>query len=52
LAYRGGAVMALADGVNWGERPRAAARGAVYGFLRHVHQELAVKQGRYHSIGC
>jgi hypothetical protein len=45
LAYRGGAVMALADGVNWGERPAAAARGAVYGFLRHIHQELAVKQG-------
>ncbi|KAF6254955.1 hypothetical protein COO60DRAFT_260710 [Scenedesmus sp. NREL 46B-D3] len=45
LTYRGGAVMALADGVNWGERPRAAARGAVHGFLGHVHQELAVAQG-------
>ncbi|WIA19408.1 hypothetical protein OEZ85_004028 [Tetradesmus obliquus] len=45
LSYRGAAIMALADGVNWGERPRAAARGAVHGFLAHVHQELAVKQG-------
>lgn len=41
----GGAVMALADGVNWGQRPLWAARAAVYGFLNHVHQELVLKHG-------
>ena len=33
-------VMALADGVGWGEKPRLAARCAVRGCMEYVHQEL------------
>lgn len=45
IAYQQGAVMALADGVNWGERPKAAATGAVLGFCASLHQQLAYAQG-------
>jgi hypothetical protein len=45
IAYQQGAVLALADGVNWGERPKAAARGAVLGFCSSLHQQLAYAQG-------
>lgn len=45
IAYETGAIMALADGVNWGDRPKVAARAAVYGFLSHLHRALAVEQG-------
>lgn len=40
-------MLALADGVNWGQRPMWAAKAAVYGFLSHVHQELASKHGQW-----
>jgi hypothetical protein len=45
IAYQQGAILALADGVNWGERPKAAARGAVLGFCSSLHQQLAYAQG-------
>ena len=35
-------VMALADGVGWGEKPRLAARCAVRGCMEFIHQELFV----------
>lgn len=41
----GGAILALVDGVNWGQRPLWAAKAAAYGFLNHVHQELVIKHG-------
>ncbi|KAG2438537.1 hypothetical protein HXX76_005088 [Chlamydomonas incerta] len=40
LAYQEGAILAVADGVNWGEPPRRAARCAVLGCLNHMHQAL------------
>lgn len=40
LAYPEGAILAVADGVNWGEPPRRAARCAVLGSLNHMHQAL------------
>ncbi|KXZ52224.1 hypothetical protein GPECTOR_10g855 [Gonium pectorale] len=40
LAYPEGAVLAVADGVNWGEPPRRAARCAVLGCLNHMHHAL------------
>jgi hypothetical protein len=54
IAYQQGAVMALADGVNWGERPKAAARGAVLGFCSSLHQQLAYAQGMIVCVlpGC
>ncbi|GFH16088.1 PPM-type phosphatase domain-containing protein [Haematococcus lacustris] len=36
-----GSVLALADGVNWGEPARRAARCAVLGACAHLHQALA-----------
>jgi hypothetical protein len=49
IAYQQGAILALADGVNWGERPKAAARGAVLGFCSSLHQQLAYAQGGWHG---
>ncbi|KAJ9507750.1 hypothetical protein QJQ45_019335 [Haematococcus lacustris] len=40
-AYKSGSVLALADGVNWGEPARRAARCAVLGACAHLHQALA-----------
>ncbi|GIM01870.1 hypothetical protein Vretimale_6664 [Volvox reticuliferus] len=40
LAYPEGAILAVADGVNWGEPPRRAARCAVLGCLNHMHHAL------------
>lgn len=44
ITYQAGAVLALADGVSWGSRPRLAARAAVHGFCSHLHAELVVAQ--------
>jgi hypothetical protein len=40
VTYSNGAVLALADGVNWGNRPKLAARAAVMAFVAHVHKVL------------
>lgn len=48
ITYLQGAVLALADGVNWGEKPKQAARGAVLGFCSSLHRQLAYAQG----VGC
>ncbi|GFR43516.1 hypothetical protein Agub_g4609, partial [Astrephomene gubernaculifera] len=45
LAYPEGAVLAVADGVNWGEPPRRAARCAVLGCLNHMHHALKQHEG-------
>ncbi|PNH08120.1 hypothetical protein TSOC_005348 [Tetrabaena socialis] len=45
LAYPEGAILAVADGVNWGEPPRRAARCAVLGTLQHMHNSLRQHQG-------
>lgn len=45
ITYPQGAVLALADGVNWGQRPKQAARAAVHGFCTSLHQQLALTQG-------
>jgi hypothetical protein len=39
----GCSLLAVADGVNWGERPRRAARAAVYGVIRHMLVQLLHK---------
>lgn len=33
-------IMALADGINWGVKPRLAARGAIAGCISHLHEKL------------
>ncbi|GLC38305.1 hypothetical protein PLESTB_001750200 [Pleodorina starrii] len=45
LAYPEGAILAVADGVNWGEPPRRAARCAVLGCLNHMHHALKQHEG-------
>ncbi len=47
LAYPEGAILAVADGVNWGEPPRRAARCAVLGSLNHMHQALKQHESRF-----
>ncbi len=32
--------MVVADGVNWGEKSKLAARCAVYGAVKHVNSKL------------
>ena len=36
LTYENCAILALADGVGWGKKPRLAARCAVYGVMQHM----------------
>ncbi|KAG2500204.1 hypothetical protein HYH03_001784 [Edaphochlamys debaryana] len=45
IAYPDGAILAVADGVNWGEPPRRAARCAVLGCLNHLHNALKHHEG-------
>ena len=33
-------IMSLADGINWGVKPRLAARAAVAGCVTHLHEKL------------
>jgi hypothetical protein len=40
VAYGNHTVLVVADGVNWGDPARRAARGAVLGVLAHLHAEL------------
>jgi len=40
LGYANGALLAVADGVNWGEPARRAARCAVLGATAHLHAAL------------
>ena len=37
-------ILALADGVNWGIRPRVAARAAILGAIDHLHSKLFTGQ--------
>lgn len=46
IGYSEGAIMAVADGVNWGEPPRRAARCAVLGALSHIHAALKQHEGK------
>lgn len=46
VAYQEGALLAVADGVNWGEPPRRAARCAVLGCLNHMHRALKQHEGK------
>lgn len=40
IQYEDGAILAVADGVNWGAKPKLAARCAVFGALRSLHTTL------------
>ena len=40
VAFENSAVLAIADGVNWGHKPRLAARCAVNGALGHIIEKL------------
>ena len=39
-ARRNNALLVCADGVNWGEKSKIAARAAVYGAMSHANKEL------------
>jgi hypothetical protein len=41
VQYDDGAILACADGVNWGTKPKLAARCAVYASLRSLHTALS-----------
>lgn len=45
LGYPNGAILAVADGVNWGEPARRAARCAILGCVSHVAAALAALSG-------
>lgn len=40
IARPNSCILAVADGVNWGTRPRVAARSALYGSIEHLHSKL------------
>ena len=40
------ALMVVADGVNWGEKSRMAARCAVYGVMKHINERLFPDVGK------
>ena len=40
VAFENSAVLAIADGVNWGHKPRLAARCAVKGAIGHIIEKL------------
>lgn len=40
IARPNSCILAVADGVNWGTRPRVAARSAIYGAVEHLHSKL------------
>lgn len=40
VAREDSAILALADGVNWGEKASVAARCAVHGCLHHLNTAL------------
>ncbi len=46
IAYPDGCALALADGVSWGQKPRCAARRAVYGALKGLNAMCKQLQGR------
>lgn len=47
LCARGNsALMVVADGVNWGEKSRMAARCAVYGVMKHINERLFPDVGK------
>jgi len=56
INFANGAIMALADGVSWGERPKVAARAAVLGFPdTHVQGAAAAACQRcaaWGSLNC
>ena len=50
-------ILAVADGVNWGPKPRLAARSALYGCIDHLHsrmfdceQKLLTTQDLFHHL--
>lgn len=40
VSYENSCVLAIADGVNWGHKPRLAARCAVNGAISHINERL------------
>ena len=40
VGRRNNALLVCADGVNWGEKSKLAARCAVYGAVKHMHEQL------------
>ncbi|PAA71789.1 hypothetical protein BOX15_Mlig024927g1 [Macrostomum lignano] len=42
VARRNCGLLAIADGVNWGEKSRLAARAALHGAVRHLNRYLAL----------
>ena len=47
VSYENSAVLAIADGVNWGPKPRLAARCAVHGAMSHINERLFVPNSSY-----
>lgn len=40
MARSNSSILVLADGVNWGNKPRIAARAAALGAIQHINQKL------------
>jgi hypothetical protein len=43
-AQENNAILMIADGVNWGYKPRLAARCAVHGAMAYLNQQLFEKK--------
>ena len=50
VARANNCIMAVADGVNWGIKPRLAARCAIHGAMEHLNQHLYQKSSMPKSI--
>ena len=46
IARPNNCILALADGVNWGTRPRIAARAAILGSIEHLHSKLFAESSK------
>eukprot|EP00117_Sycon_ciliatum_P040854 scpid57421/ scgid29964/ PP2C-like domain-containing protein CG9801 len=52
VSYRNGALLSVADGVNWGEKPRLAARCAIHGSLSYLEENLKKATTTQQIIAC
>lgn len=46
VARKNNAVLLIADGVNWGEKSKLAARCALYGCMTHIQTQLFVENNQ------
>lgn len=51
VARRNNAILALADGVNWGDGARLAARCAIRGAIDHLNTHIIESNFRSSTVG-